>query len=549
MDIVGTLLSAAQTLLAALQCSELQEILSIFGYKSQLDDLQRTVSAINAVLLDAEAKQELSHEAKHWLEELKGAVFEADDLLDEFVTLAEQKQLMEAGGSLSKKWPKNTTNVVNLDIETEGLYLRNKEHLQGLKFDFLHRKVDGDVDTKEARRLMEELQPHSKLKELTVRRYSGVRMPSWTTLLPNLVFLALQNCEELGYLPCLGNLRHLKHLKLEGLEKLEYIGISPSVLGSAEGVPFFASLEYLELSCLPKLKGWAGVGAGDDLLFLDDCENIQLQLRLCLSQLKVLLIEVCPELTCMPPCPGLKYLQLRKFNRRLRIINTSSMFCHDISCPSPSRSLFDPENSRSNRQWTVDIDDVAWLNSLPIEAFQGLERLAIKGQLDEAIGEAVESLEEVKEVFSNCSSSLQDLDIIGFDKLRSMPGALEHLTALKKLTIWNCPNVRLSEEREDGTPWRSLHHSLISLGFVNLPQLVNLPIWMQSLAALEKLHIEDCKTLESMPSWMSKLTSLSTLRLLECSDSLKKRCQKDPPGEDWPYIQHIKEIDVREDRC
>uniref|UniRef100_A0A803KSZ9 Uncharacterized protein n=1 Tax=Chenopodium quinoa TaxID=63459 RepID=A0A803KSZ9_CHEQI len=97
------ILSAAQTLLAALQCSELQEILSIFGYKSQLDDLRHTVSAVNAVLLDAEAKQELSHEAQYKLEELKDAVFEADDLLDEFVTLAQQKQLLEAGGSLSKK--------------------------------------------------------------------------------------------------------------------------------------------------------------------------------------------------------------------------------------------------------------------------------------------------------------------------------------------------------------------------------------------------------------------------------------------------------------
>ncbi|XP_057249276.1 putative disease resistance protein RGA1 [Beta vulgaris subsp. vulgaris] len=88
---------------SALQSFELKEILSIFGYKSQLDDLQRTVSTINAVFRDAETKQELTHEAQHWLEELKDAVFEADDLFDEFVTLAEQKQLVEAGGSLSKK--------------------------------------------------------------------------------------------------------------------------------------------------------------------------------------------------------------------------------------------------------------------------------------------------------------------------------------------------------------------------------------------------------------------------------------------------------------
>ncbi|KMS98945.1 hypothetical protein BVRB_3g067460 [Beta vulgaris subsp. vulgaris] len=103
MEAFGTVLSAAQTLLAALQCSQLKDILSTSGYKSQLEDLQLTVSTINAVLSDAETKEELSHEAQLWIKQLKDAVFEADDLFDEFVTLTEQKQLVEAGGSLSKK--------------------------------------------------------------------------------------------------------------------------------------------------------------------------------------------------------------------------------------------------------------------------------------------------------------------------------------------------------------------------------------------------------------------------------------------------------------
>ncbi|XP_021730450.1 putative disease resistance protein RGA4 [Chenopodium quinoa] len=92
---VGTVMSAAQSLFTALQCSELKMICSIFGYKSQLDDLQRTVFKIKAVLRDTEAKQELSDQDQLYIEDLKDAVYEADDLIDEFVTLAEVKKLTE----------------------------------------------------------------------------------------------------------------------------------------------------------------------------------------------------------------------------------------------------------------------------------------------------------------------------------------------------------------------------------------------------------------------------------------------------------------------
>ncbi|KNA24068.1 hypothetical protein SOVF_018070 isoform B [Spinacia oleracea] len=43
--------------LIALQSSELKKTCSILGYKSQLDDLQVTVSTISIVLRSAEAKQ------------------------------------------------------------------------------------------------------------------------------------------------------------------------------------------------------------------------------------------------------------------------------------------------------------------------------------------------------------------------------------------------------------------------------------------------------------------------------------------------------------
>ena len=64
---------------------------------------QNTVNKFKNVLLDAEAKQEFSNVVQLWIENLKDVVFEADDLLDEFFTLVEQKQHIKADGTISKK--------------------------------------------------------------------------------------------------------------------------------------------------------------------------------------------------------------------------------------------------------------------------------------------------------------------------------------------------------------------------------------------------------------------------------------------------------------
>ncbi|XP_074285626.1 putative disease resistance protein RGA1 [Silene latifolia] len=94
MDL-STTLSLVQTILAAIQTLGLmQSVCSISDCKSQLDDLQNTVQTVRAVLLDADAKQDsLNFQEKNYIQELKDAVYDADDVLDEFLTLAKQKQL------------------------------------------------------------------------------------------------------------------------------------------------------------------------------------------------------------------------------------------------------------------------------------------------------------------------------------------------------------------------------------------------------------------------------------------------------------------------
>jgi len=91
--------------LCSLQCKELREICSISRYKSELKSLERTVNTVKAVLEETKSKQmheELSSQFQLYVDQLKDALCDADDLLDGFVTLAQRKKLIK-GGKISEK--------------------------------------------------------------------------------------------------------------------------------------------------------------------------------------------------------------------------------------------------------------------------------------------------------------------------------------------------------------------------------------------------------------------------------------------------------------
>ncbi|XP_074287787.1 putative disease resistance protein RGA1 [Silene latifolia] len=97
MDL-STTLSLVQTILAAIQAlGQLQAVCSVSNCKSELDDLQNTVETVRAVLMDADAKQDsLNFQEQNYIQELKDAVYDADDVFDEFLTLVKNKQQLKS---------------------------------------------------------------------------------------------------------------------------------------------------------------------------------------------------------------------------------------------------------------------------------------------------------------------------------------------------------------------------------------------------------------------------------------------------------------------
>ncbi|XP_074313057.1 putative disease resistance protein RGA1 isoform X2 [Silene latifolia] len=73
------------------------------NWESDLEKLNKSVSFIKNMLLDADMKPQLSHGEQGWVEELKQVLYEADDLFDEVITIAKQKEQLNIGAKFSKK--------------------------------------------------------------------------------------------------------------------------------------------------------------------------------------------------------------------------------------------------------------------------------------------------------------------------------------------------------------------------------------------------------------------------------------------------------------
>ncbi|KAM7478186.1 hypothetical protein LguiA_026399 [Lonicera macranthoides] len=74
-----------------------REIGLIWGVKKDFKRLQLTVSAINAVLLDAAEQKKKNRQVEDWLEKLQDVIYDVDDLLDDFMTEDLRRQLVIKG--------------------------------------------------------------------------------------------------------------------------------------------------------------------------------------------------------------------------------------------------------------------------------------------------------------------------------------------------------------------------------------------------------------------------------------------------------------------
>ncbi|XP_059639072.1 putative disease resistance protein RGA3 [Cornus florida] len=198
--------------------------------------------------------------------------------------------------------------------EAEEANLKEKQHLQSLRFDFGN-FIYIDDDDGELKSVLEALRPHTNLKMLEITGYRGVRLPTWMSFLLNLVQIYLHNCNGCKNLPKFEQRPCLQSLRLVDLDSVEYIddnscggvndessSFSPS---SSTTTAFFPSLKYLQLKDISNLKGWwrSKLGEDEEQSTANNQEEQQLLSHPSFPCLVESNISYCPQLTSMPLQP------------------------------------------------------------------------------------------------------------------------------------------------------------------------------------------------------------------------------------------------------
>ncbi|GKV01157.1 hypothetical protein SLEP1_g13734 [Rubroshorea leprosula] len=315
----------------------------------------------------------------------------------------------------------------------------------------------------------------------TCRKFSSI--PSINGL-TSLTSLELSDCDELMSLPSgLGSCTSLQELTISGCKKLSYI---PSING-------LTSLTCLELSDCDELMSLSsGLGSCTSLqkLTISGCKKLSSIPSINgLTSLTSLQLSDCDELMSLPiglgSCTSLQSMAIWN--------------CHNIISITE-------EIGELHSLSQLEIRNCGKLRSIPEEC---VGRLTCLKQLQ--MGGFWSELEELSGLtyIHQLHTSLEVLELNGWDKLKSLPHQLQHLTALTKLTLWDFNGLE------------------------------DLPEWLGDLSSLRRLKIKNCSNLTHMPSIeaVRRLSNLQELHILNCP-KLEERCAKES-GPEWAKISHI----------
>ncbi|KAJ9685517.1 hypothetical protein PVL29_017528 [Vitis rotundifolia] len=459
---------------------------------------------------------------------------------DRGAKIKELRDMSHLGGRLCISKLQNVVDAMDV-LEAN---LKDKEHLDGLVMQWDANATARDLQKETT--VLEKLQPHNNLKELTIEYYCGEKFPDWLGehSFTDMVSMQLHNCKNCSSLSSLGQLGSLKELSIMGIDGVQKVGqefygnIGSSLFkpfGSLEILRFEEMLEWEEWVCreieFPCLKE----------LYIKKCPKLKKDLPKHLPKLTKLEISECEQLVCcLPMTPSIHELMLEECDDVMvrsagnelgqlnSLVNLSVYRCHELKEMPPilhnltslkhleirycNSLLSCSEMGLPPMLETLQIGDCPILKSLSEGMIQNnttLQQLYIWGckKLELSLPE---------DMTRNHYAFLTRLHIHGScDSLTSFP--LAFFTKLEHLDIRNCGNLE-SLYIPDG-----LHHvdltSLQSLEISYCPNLVSFPQGGLPTPNLRWLGISNSEKLKSLPQGMhSLLTSLHYLRISNCPE-------------------------------
>lgn len=516
---------------------ELQGALLISG-------LRNVVSITDAMEANLKDKKELTHLAFQWTNSSDGFVNDRDEEELYNATKRRNREDLNISGRRSAKFPSFR--------EVTRAYREVTDQAQ------LHRNSTSNYSRNEAAELdvLEMLQPHENIKELTILEYGGTRFPTWigSPLFCKMVVLKLVNCKRCKSLPPLGQLPLLKDLTVVGLEGIKSVGAE----FYGDCVLPFPQLETLKFENMSEWEEWYSYEVEATECFfclqtieIHNCNKLK-KISNHFHFLKKMVVNGCPQLEALSrrssmegiefpsllelslfTCPNLQELpQLFPSLSKLEIDG-----CEQLTALPKLPSIIELELNKCDSKV---LQSIGGLSSL---SYMRICKLANPKCLFEGYFQHLTALEELQishlGELTNLSDkiglqsflSLQLLEISDCPCLKELPENLYKLSSLKVLRICNCPSlvsfpetglpsvlVGLEIKRCESLQFIPEFHdrSLEYLIIEGCPSIKSLPNNELS-GTLTELEIQDCENLQSLPEGMiCNNSSLEMLKVAGC---------------------------------
>jgi Leucine-rich repeat (LRR) protein len=345
-----------------------------------------------------------------------------------------------------------------------------------------------DTNISECKRsVLDNLQPHSNLKSLTINNYGAESLPDWVGhhSFSNMVSLHLENFKHCPNLPPLGQQPSLQNLSVVGFEGV--VMVNREFYGSdSSSVKPFGALKVLRFERMLNWEEWSCFGAENEggtffqlkELSIVSCPKLRGGLPVQLPSLTKLEIYQCPKLVAsLPRAPDVHELDLRHCNEVLL-----------KELPIKLRKLV--------------IVGFGALESLPngiVASNNCLQELVIGGCI------------KLELPTHSDFSSLEKLELDGCDSLKSFP--LDLFPKLSNIRIWWCKNMEsLTVSEQQG-------RELVTLGIYirHCPNFVSFPKGGIRAPQLSSFYVYDCESLSSLPEKMhTLLPSLMSITISNC---------------------------------
>ncbi|KAK8357802.1 hypothetical protein V6Z12_A05G441400, partial [Gossypium hirsutum] len=354
--------------------------------------------------------------------------------------------------------------------------------------------------------LIPKLEGFSSLQNLSIQSCNELEVLPITGRCSSLEKLKISNCKKLSKIgDGLSTSTYLKDLDLYDCPNLKPI---PSL----DGLPSLTELKLDNLEVIP-ITGKCSSLESLGILFCKKLSKIGDGLSTSTS-LKILDLRYCLNLSLIPKLEGfssLQYLSIQGCNELEVLPITGRCSSLENLCIFKCKKLSKIGDGLSTFTYLKDLDLHNCPNLKPITSLDGLSSLT-ELKLDN-VGEGWSCL--LPNMFRS-NTSLRSLRILNLPDLIWNPDdSLGRLNCLGELTVGG-----FSEELEE-FPFLSssqyLSASLRVLELIGWEKLKSLPPQLQFLTALEDLRILEFQGIEALPEWLGNLSSLRRLHIGSCS--------------------------------